>query len=487
MNRLFDEKIFYPFFDFSYGFIQDCSEKMKYKVCSICFFGISLIFIINGADYFYVPLSIRSLIGYILLGIIMVFSYNPIKRGDDNYSSVLLRIYYVFVGVLFLLSIINAIDYLPTAFFLFVVLPVYMKIMRSNGNYLRMFDELANGFCFGFLLVLVISILGFPFNQLQYSGLFENPNNLGQFCIANLPLSLYKVERGKKKGEQLIWLALSGCVVSFCLFTESRTAIFGAILQLFLWIIFVFRIKQDVIKSMIHISKFVIVSIACLYTLIWMINNFSDCLKLNEKRVYINAPKYYQEMYETKVVETVSSLSYKILQRMAIGNIHLPSSDTTENTASNKQTTKEFIGKIQKVQEDMSVSSYSTKRTDYWKAFGENLNLIGHRSDEAIYIKKDNIYSRNAHNTFLQLGFENGIITMILYTVFWITLGITVLCQFFRKDYLELKMLLTMICVVYSFVSLVTALVVVFAYEMAFLFWIGTIPFLNNSSRNMQM
>lgn len=478
MNRLFDEKIFYPFFDFVYRFIQDCSEKTKYKVCSVCFFGISLIFIINGADYFYVPLSIRSLIGYILLGIIMVFSYNPIKREVGKHCSILLWTYYVFAGGLLLSSMINAIDYLPTSFFLFVVLPVYMKIMRINGNYLRMFDELANGFCLGFLLVLIVSILGFPFNQLRYSGLFENPNNLGLFCIANLPLFLYKVEREEKKVGKLVWLVLSGCVVSFCFFTESRTAIFGAILQLFIWIVFVFRINKNILRGMVHISEFIIVSIVCLYTLIWMINVFSGCLKINEKRVYVNAPKYYQEMYETEVTETFSSLCYKILQRMAIGNINLPGPDAT---IGEEQEGKEFIEKLQNIQENMSINSYSTKRIDYWKAFGENLNLIGHRSDDAIYIESDNTYSRNAHNTFLQFGFENGIITMILYTVFWTTLGITVLCHFFQKDNLELKMLLTMICAGYLFVSLVTALVVVFAYEVVFLFWVGMIPFLDGA------
>ena len=439
--------------------IQKLSKKQKGIIVSLSFFAISLIYVINGADFFYVPLSIRSILGYCMLGVIMTVIYKPIASGNVTKIS---YIYILFSFFILLTSAINSINYLPTAVFLSIILPFFSVVMKGFGDYNWLFDKLANGFLAGFMVITFFNIFSIPFNLLQYSGLMENANTLGQICLAVFPLGVYKLENCKTN-MRIVWGGGISFVVATMIYTESRTAIFGGLLQGLLWLIYIFKKNEKhVLKSILCIGKGVIIGLVFIFILTTMINNWSGILKINEKRKYSYYPPYYQEMYDTVVKKSTPDVFESAYIRLVVGNL-------------SKNNKKE----ISQIQQTMDINSYSTGRIDYWEKFIRETNLIGHDGETTIYIEKDKVGTRNAHNTFLQINFENGIITMILFILLCIQIGYVCIIMFFKRENTKMQLLVLMTCAGYFFASLVSSQLVVFAYELTFVFWIVYLPIMN--------
>lgn len=254
-----------------------------------------------------------------------------------------------------------------------------------------------------FVYVLYKSLRHRPYDTERYQSYFANSNTAGMYfaCIIAFVYSrlLYwwKSEKGKKRTILLfVWFLIFGVVAEFVVFNYTRTTIMGMGFS-FIVVFIMNIIKKENLKSL-----FTRVGLMLLTVLLMFYPMF---LAIRYIPAYCNAPTYicweYDPVSRVVVDDPIDSPKYTSIQSfltLALGKwgVYV-----------------DFEEKEEKAVEIDTERDVTNGRTEIWSEYLSRISLKGHfpgniETDDGEYIY-------HAHNTYLQVCYQYGIICGIIY------------------------------------------------------------------------
>lgn len=233
----------------------------------------------------------------------------------------------------------------------------------------------------------------------QYCGLTGNPNQWGEWQVIIIASSMYLAYSSVSKLQKIAISVVFALAVSNIIFCKSRTTLLATLLVLFAYAIYAIWNKKKFGK------QFLCMCLTCI--LIFPIS-----------------------FYATQNLPVVSN---KLLSNLITTN------QTSENEVNHNDPTVENLFDSVKDRYTKGISndsSFSSGRFEIWKVYFSKLRIRGHRPDPLnVYTNGDGeLVGLDAHNTFLQIGYQNGWVGMLALIIIVGVLGLFYFKRFLRRE-----------------------------------------------------
>ena len=350
---------------------EKIDNKNKLEI-AIYFLLLTNATLLGTVFHFYSP---TILLGILLSvpGVWIVFRSGMKQRNKKTLGvwigGALISVFYLIAGVMY-----GKPAYLIIAFTISCVVP-----LLQNYTCLRKEDvieglSLASGIFIVFF-ALISFISGRPITTQMFGGIIHNQNGLGFLCVAVMPGGLLLCRYGRRK----LGLIVVGITFAFTIFSCSRTAIIGVLLQLAYAAFVLGRdVKWKTTDAGVawkRVIKCLAVCTASFFILFWVFTT----AKVYEAELFPGIQM--QEKYERVI--SLSEFVDKLQGRAVQGLL-----DDSENYA------------------------FSSGRIGIWKDYWNNIEFLGHEKEEREFVTSGTrVYkSTNAHNGYLQVAYGAGIL-----------------------------------------------------------------------------
>ena len=332
----------------------------------------------------------------------------------------------------------------------FSVFIIRVALLKDNE---RVLNNIANGVILSFLVVTYQSLRYRPFHYylyLRYSGVFTTVTVTSVYLGLVFSAGVVKLIGKSQKSIKFlnIWkeIVLIGIVSGYQLLTLSRTGILTCIGVFFVAIVLFWVVnRKDSWKTVIKLGGLSLASVLlgaiCVFTMtrtipalvnepyIYEIEDFQDSIRVGEpinSARYITVSRFFGLSSERIFGKSASVQTESEEENLTENN----TSQEKEATVSNAGTTDKVEEAIQEqTQENSGISDelstvsneYSNGRFDIFKNYLDNLNLEGH--DAVGLTLEDGTTIIHAHNSFIQMAYDGGILTGFVFIVLYIMLG----------------------------------------------------------------
>lgn len=300
------------------------------------------------------------------------------------------------IGFLMLLSgVLVSENRFPEAMLFLVAYPVVFLVW-NHLEHAKIFHLLSKTCIISFLPYILINILFYPMGETRYAGLMGNVNGAA-FYLAQvftcLLIELFSVRKVDKK--YVAYMVLLGLDVALLYYTCSRTGYLQAIVTAATVLALYMLLHRKEKKIFLYRN----VLVGCLTILI--------CIPTALYLFQITKLFPEQAAEEDPVIST---------------NPGTPETETKPNISS-------LEGVKERNDEKLSVSGktldqISSGRITVWKSFAENLNMLGHVDGDRYYVPILYREIETTHNTILQVAYDSGIPSGILYLLYNLFSGI---------------------------------------------------------------
>lgn len=285
-----------------------------------------------------------------------------------------------------------------------------------------MFSSLLNGIIIGFFLVQGFAFVFRPYDCLRYRGMYANSNMNALFYLSTMCAFLGKMYE-LKKSNKLIWLRVvcflfAGAMVSFTIYTECKTAILAEAVIVFVFLIMICLKEEKRIRNFffrgLAIVCIVVIALPIVYVPVRYLPAYFH------HPVWFWDEYYYKPVHSDDPIDSDKYVSFDEAIDSSLGRL-LWFVDFTE----------EIIGKLPSpvlkvyaydrdnpVLTGEDVNDPIKIRTGIWKYYLSQLNLDGHKIEEAGVWLTSTYNAPHAHNVFIQVAFEHGIPAGILFIFF---------------------------------------------------------------------
>lgn len=412
--------------------LSKVKENTRREVLALIILFISILTwsnrIINGWQLRYIVIT---LIGCALLYVVVALLF-PIKYENKKISYLKVIFWGLMSAIMIISALIHRIDNLLFPFLLLFVFPVVWFVESRIENEKFLFECVAKGLIMSFLLFFFLSLLFSPITMYQYTGIFTNCNGTSQYLTAVLPCILYLIS----KEDKIRYLVYTAFLCTIMLYTRSRTGLLAMIVIFISWILIEAKekCKTGEIKKLFKNLIFIVLLIILVFPAFW---------GLNRVAMYTIQDKFCLNAYEEIMRErgqTIYDTSFNYLvegldDRVAVG--------------------------------DRDINAYSSGRVAIWKDYVEELNLSGHSANNGEFSLKHS----TAHNVFLQIAYDYGIVAGIMYFIIVVCLLFLNLFYVWRSYSHEMLFSL-MIMFGYVITALLASCVFPFSYLISFLFYL---------------
>ncbi|MEG2993715.1 MAG: O-antigen ligase family protein, partial [Bacilli bacterium] len=359
----------------------------------------------------------------ILLFFVILFSINqkiqPIKQINKTFWG----LWFILVFFQFTSSVLVSLEYLPMACVSLIEFSLLFYIWFQRNDSMNFISMVFKNFNILFVAYLLISIIFIPIGKGQYSGFNLNPNGSGQLVTMAFPIVVYLKSISKKNSTKLFYLIELVLIITFCYFSESRTALLSLLMMIVTIIIchiFVFKNPLFTLaKKGILISVIVLVTICILP----YINSFTSSItKVGDK---------YEEMKSIYINPKIEEKT--ILMEPGTINKTEPAKESVKEPVKESEKETNIIDRVKGDDKSgTSLEDYSSGRTQIWLEGLSKINLFGNPSRNHIITERNGDVGNNLHNTFLQFSYDNGFFAgitfglLVLYSLFILAYNIKI-------------------------------------------------------------
>lgn len=366
------------------------AESLKSKL------RIFLLFVIIALNFSYsaqlligVHLLVKCALGAFLLALVILLSIDAPMRQivSEVKLDKSITVLWVAVGVCQLISgIIVSVEYLPMAMIWLLELPVLFVVWSARGGCKRFFIEVAHAGNAVGVFSIAASVLVTPMDLAFYGGIFLNPNALSQWMTALLPIVLFlccQEECGKVC--KYAYIAEVASIALLCFVSKSRTGLLAVVAILTCFI---------ALKMMPFLKK--------------------------EK----NVQRGWKRLAVKRVI-TIIIFSFIVAGGLLAANqVCSPAlsrffiSSEVESSHINGSLLSSFGERLtgdDKHTDQLSLDGYSSGRIGIWAKVLESANLLGHPSRDHIITARNGDVGANAHNSILQVVYDNGVVAGALF------------------------------------------------------------------------
>lgn len=283
---------------------------------------------------------------------------------------------------------------------LYFIIPLSFVISNTKDGSKKLFKNYTDGMYLSFAIFCVYCFLLRPYDITRYSGAFCNSNMSGLYTVTICAIALCNIPYDIKLREifkhPLHWIIFSFSF-AFSIFTISRTALVGLICIITVKILGTALCGNKKNNSFLHRFKKlsgslgIFICLMCIGTVV-----IYSCIRFLP---LLTGTPYYT------LTELTSQYEYKVLPGAKINDSHFISLRRFFDAWMNRS-----------VFAYSSADEMSTGRLTIYKEYLKNISFEGHRPLR-ILIPEDGNYMF-AHNAFLQVAYNCGLITGIAYLLY---------------------------------------------------------------------
>lgn len=400
---------------------------------------LALLLFVSNLGFINVPTSVSQLVG-----IIIVFIFFIIYRDDkERKQRIFDKIVFFLLGGLFL---VNGIVYKTPTYILYAIIFIVQLpciLDKISVNTMKKFYK-SFFFCIFILAIIsiILSLIYAPLDErLGYSGIFGNQNLFGEFISYSFIGTVYMLETSKNKKITIVANIILGSLLAFVFYSRSRTTLLSSIVILAIYSIYIIINNKEKFSKIFRL----IIATICMFFIIFSVLNY--------------------------VRPVIINVSYKIINSNSI--------ETINKSSLEKQMKATYERYEKGIENDGDISS---GRFEIWNEYIKNIDVVRGHSGKDIEIPgyyADKEYYANAHSTFIQLGYQIGVIGLIAFVLQFI--AICVLCVkkliFCKKVEISIWTLILWMIVANAFIRMVLSSVFSpYCSFSMFLYWIVAIP-----------
>ena len=357
------------------------------------------------------------------------------------------------VGLLMLLSgVLVSENRFPEVALFLVAYPVTF-VVWSNLEHGKIFRLLSRTCVLSFIFYTAINILAYPMGESRYAGLMRNQNGAAQYLVLVFSCLLVDLLPARKvNGKYVAKLVLMGLCVAQMYYTSSRTGYLGTIgtfaAAALLYVLTHVREKKRFLYRNI--------ALGCLGALV--------CVNLSLYLFQVSKLLPDGPSQDTVFTDPNTQDPAK------------PDSQTSPDQAIHGlQGVKDVNGEKLAV-EGKSLDNVSTGRVSVWKCFAADLNLLGHEDGKAYYIPSLEREISTAHNTILQVAYDSGVPSGILYLLYNLFSGVAAIWYAVRRREEPYALFPLAVTVSFGLTSLLATLTPSFYYVNTFYYYLVQFP-----------
>ncbi|MBQ8326174.1 MAG: O-antigen ligase family protein [Lachnospiraceae bacterium] len=350
----------------------------------------------------------------------------------------------------------------------------------------EMWNKIANELCWAVLLsfwVLVIrAVLVRPYHKYiytRYPGVFTSVAIWGVYLSMVLAVCLVKLVIEYKKDSRFThnwfyYMTIAACN-AYIVFSVSRTAMLtGIVVLVSLVILLSFTMYRKQIKKLVYMLLTGVGITVLLFPGFYSVTRIVPAIV---KRPYIGI---YEELWNgMSIYNADSSDSYKYIdvEKMLetcfdriVSTFH--DGDIVET---DHLTYEEYYNLLLEIG-NVAAEDSSGGRTTIWKYYLQNLTWEGH---DKIWLKNGHEDYAHAHNVFIQVAHDSGILTGIWFLILGVTGVIRSLRYYLKKREWEVFTLLPLIVIITFGAAGMTEMVYHPTIPMTFILFLSQIPLLS--------
>ncbi len=293
-------------------------------------------------------------------------------------------------GLLYLLFIVIGISYIipgtiyrvPTfllyGVFFAAVLPLWTLV--SSEDVIKDFlPKFMNSAFILIVITVVASLLFAPMDTKQYYGVYINPNTFGTMLSFAAIVVIYKYETANKKSMKFFTVAVFGVLSAFVFFTKSRTTLMVMFAFVIVYLIYIGKNKKEFLD---RVRDYGIALILAIPLVFFCLGHITPLIVEN------TGVDYFIELKQSRYAED---------QEIA------KNENTTLQQEMNSVVSRYFKG----IGDN---GRFSSGRTLIWYSYIKEISFKCHSGDDLYVEGWEEI---NAHNSFLQVAYQGGIVAGI--------------------------------------------------------------------------
>lgn len=397
----------------------------------------------------------------VFVGIQLILSVMNLIRKRDKVTSKLCYPYAALVGLWMILMLVyrNGRDWIVLMTVMFLVFYYCIWRWKDKNKLLQIF---CNGIILNFVYMVAFSLMHRPYHRFRYNrfGLgFHTVTVTGYYLALVAGAIIVKMLIAYKKKARWMdcWkeLSLLGIANAYLFMTLSRTGyLAAAVLQIFIVVFFSCTWEKKILKSMVVQFALILGVTIAVFPAVFTSQRILPALYDEPTYSEIEVWEYTVEKGERKdsesyidIIAFVRIMGDKLFG-LDTGNISISSikdwiqeereySKKRQEVIYLKQSNYLLAAEIDMYEEP----DVSNGRFDIFKSYIEHWNMTGH---EAMGVPlEDGTIAIHAHNTFLQLIHDNGLIAGIVFLVLGIVSFFYALARYVKEKREDSYLLLT--------------------------------------------
>lgn len=391
-------------------------EFMTYKIPYAVWTGIGLVagvlFVVLGQSLaYFMNERVMVSLDVLLFGYVVIHTFISVVK-EKKYPK-LNKGMFVLWTVMMLLMIFSRSDYV-WPFCYFIMFGCFYLTDFTEEEQEDLYQGIMNGVIFAFFAFQGFCCVFRPYDQVRYTGIYNNCNLNGLFYLVVLAAVFGKILYVTRKNKHKFWRVYywlgAGVVYSFIFMTIGRTVWLVSFLLGLIFLGYYQRVKQK--RYYFKNGLLLLLCVCMMFPVTFGMTRYLPPVfhhpvwfwgEWGEERVHAwdawNSEKYVElEQLLNIAVGRVQEVSDNILGKMGL-SLKVLAAETT---------------KTQVLPDEEAANPLLVRKTiygQYWK----NLNLIGHTQDNQGFQLLSNYWIGHAHNIYLQYATDFGVLMCICF------------------------------------------------------------------------
>lgn len=309
------------------------------------------------------------------------------------------------------------------------LMPVWIFFYATSDNREQILENICNGILMAFAGGIIFCLYRRPYQYFmltRYGGIFFTATVTATYYLLPAAAALVKLIAAIKENDKRKTVLNScafGIVAAYMAFTASRTGIIAmAAMVLYAFVIPVIKAKKNIIINQIKGFAVLTVSIIITFIMSFSATRMLPAMSGNPFYFWYEEPNAYfaadtpwnggTELSET-YIDIQMTLKMLFGRLLSVGD--LDASARTEPSEIRMGPLYASTKPSVNLELSEATSQYANGRLEIYKAYFEQLNMIGHESSSAVADNGEVLV--HAHNSYLQVAFDFGIGLGIIFLI----------------------------------------------------------------------
>ena len=416
--------------------------KIPYAVWTVIGLAAGILFVFLGQPFAYYMNS-RVMVGLdvLLFGYVVIHTFISVLI-EKKYPKLNKGIFGLWL-VMMLLMIFSRSDYVwPLCYF--IMFGCFYLTDFTEEEQEDLYQGIMNGVIFAFLTFQGFCCVFRPYDQVRYTGIYNNSNLNGLFYLVVLAAVFGKILYVTKENKHKFWRVYywlgAGAVYSFLFMTIGRTAWLVSFILGVLFLVFYQRVKRK--WHYIRNGLLLVLCVCIMFPVTFGMTRYLPPVfhhpvwfwgEWSEEKVHSwdawNSEKYVdmEELVETAIGRT-TEITDGLFSRYPF-TIKALAAELQETVSQEEKLQEKSVLKTQEEYMD----SFLVRKTIYSHYFA-NLNLMGHTQADQGFQLTYFYWIGHAHNIYLQYATDFGIPVALCLLFLSIVSIVKPLKEFYRKE-----------------------------------------------------